>query len=166
MLRVWNLNRNFWYKRTFCRKCTSKCSLHWRHNGHCDVSNHQPQSCLLSGLFRRRSAKISKLRVTGLCVRNSPGPVNSPHKGPVTRKMFPFDDVIMLTKGWPRSQCVKTQLVFLHKNYCVDNPNGFDVDHIEDICVSVILLNGGIICSLMIISNVFVSLWMNNMVHP
>ena len=24
------------------------------------------------------------------------GPVNSPHKGPVTRKMFPFDDVIML----------------------------------------------------------------------
>ena len=23
--------------------------------------------------------------------------VNSPHKGPVTRKMFPFDDVIMLT---------------------------------------------------------------------
>ena len=26
------------------------------------------------------------------------GPVNSPHKGPVTRKMFPFDDVIMCVK--------------------------------------------------------------------
>ena len=39
--------------------------------------------------------QTSKLRVTGLCVGNSPGPVNSPHKGPVTRKMFPFDDVIM-----------------------------------------------------------------------
>ena len=25
------------------------------------------------------------------------GPVNSPHKGPVTRKMFPFDDVIVNT---------------------------------------------------------------------
>ena len=25
------------------------------------------------------------------------GPVNSPHKWPVTRKMFPFDDVIMET---------------------------------------------------------------------
>ena len=25
-------------------------------------------------------------------------PVNSPHKGPVTRKMFPFDDVIMLNE--------------------------------------------------------------------
>ena len=24
-------------------------------------------------------------------------PVNSPHKGPVTQKMFPFDDVIMIT---------------------------------------------------------------------
>ena len=31
--------------------------------------------------------KTSKLRVTGLCAGNSPGPVNSPHKGPVTRKM-------------------------------------------------------------------------------
>ena len=40
--------------------------------------------------------KHQKLCVTGLCVGNSPGPVNSPHKGPVTRKMFPFDDVIML----------------------------------------------------------------------
>ena len=46
-------------------------------------------------LFGRRSKKTSKLRVTGLCVGNSPGPVNSPHKWPVTRKMFPFDDVIM-----------------------------------------------------------------------
>ena len=26
-------------------------------------------------------------------------PVNSPHKGPVTRKMLPFDDVIMRTRG-------------------------------------------------------------------
>ena len=27
--------------------------------------------------------------------QSSGGPVNSPHKWPVTRKMFPFDDVIM-----------------------------------------------------------------------
>ena len=26
-------------------------------------------------------------------------PVNSPHKGPVTRKMFPFDDVIMMNQN-------------------------------------------------------------------
>ena len=30
------------------------------------------------------------------------GSVNSPHKGPVTRKMFPFDDVIMFFLcSWP-----------------------------------------------------------------
>ena len=71
-------------------------SLQWRHNEVDSVSNHQPHGCLLNRLFRRRSKKTSKLRVTGLCVGNSPGPVNSPHKGPVTRKMFPFDDVIMM----------------------------------------------------------------------
>ena len=48
----------------------------------------------LTVFFRRISKKTSKLRVTGICVGNSPGPVNSPHRGPVTRKMFPFDDVI------------------------------------------------------------------------
>ena len=71
-------------------------TLQWRHNDHDCVSNHQPRGCLLNRLFRRRSKKTSKLRVTGLRVGNSPGPVNSPHKGPVTRKMFPFDDVIIM----------------------------------------------------------------------
>ena len=71
-------------------------SLLWRYNGRDNVSNHQPHDCLLNRLFRRRSKKTSKLRVTGLCTANSPGPVNSPHKWPVTRKMFPFDDVIMV----------------------------------------------------------------------
>ena len=72
-----------------------KFSLRWRHSGSNSVSNHQPYHCLLNRLFKRRSKKTSKLRVTGLCVGNSPGPVNSPHKWPVTRKMSPFDDVIM-----------------------------------------------------------------------
>ena len=31
------------------------------------------------------------------------GPVNSPHKWPVTRKMFPFDDVIMFYSRWCRA---------------------------------------------------------------
>ena len=70
-------------------------ALRWRHNECDSVSNHQPHGCLLNRLFRRRSKKTSKLPVTGLCVGNSPGPVNSPHKWPVTWKMFPFDDVIM-----------------------------------------------------------------------
>ena len=70
-------------------------SLQWRHNDHDGVSNHKPYGCLLNLLFRPRSKKTSKLRVTGLCVGNSPGPVKSLHKGPVTRKMFPFDGVNM-----------------------------------------------------------------------
>ena len=73
-------------------------TLQWRHNDHDSISNHQPRGCLLYRLFGRRSKKTSKLRVTGLCAGNSPGAVNSPHKGPVTRKMFPFDDVIMMIK--------------------------------------------------------------------
>ena len=44
--------------------------------------------CLVNSLFRCRSKKTSKLHVTGLCAGNSP------HKWPVMRKMFPFDDVI------------------------------------------------------------------------
>ena len=47
-------------------------SLLWRHNGRGSVSNHKPHDCLLNRLFRRRSKKTSKLRVTGLCL-NSPG---------------------------------------------------------------------------------------------
>ena len=45
---------------------------------------------------------------------NSPGPVNSPHKGPVTQKMFPFDDVIMCCKRiltrFLANQCFSTRL--------------------------------------------------------
>ena len=48
-------------------------SLQRRHNGRDSVSNHQPHDYLLNRLFRRRSKKTSKLRVTGLCARNSPG---------------------------------------------------------------------------------------------
>ena len=41
--------------------------LQWRLNERDGVSNHQPLDCLLNCLFRRRSKKSSKLRVTGLC---------------------------------------------------------------------------------------------------
>ena len=71
-------------------------SLQWHHNGCDGISNHQPHNCLLDCIFKSRSKKTSKLRVTGLCVGNSPVTSEFPHKGPVTRKMFTFDDVIML----------------------------------------------------------------------
>ena len=42
---------------------------------------------------RHISKKTPKLCITGLCEGNPP--TDSPHKGPVARKMFPLDDVIM-----------------------------------------------------------------------
>ena len=47
--------------------------LQWRHNGRDSVSNHRPHDCLLNRLFRRRSKKTWKLRVTGICAGNSLG---------------------------------------------------------------------------------------------
>ena len=50
-------------------------------------------------------------------------PVNSPHKGPVTQKMFPFDDVIMMPWGISHlgqhwfSQCFLTCWV---TNHCLN----------------------------------------------
>ena len=59
------------------------------------VSNHRHLDCLLNHLFRRRSKKTSKLCITGLWEGINRSSVDSPHKGPITRKMFPFDDVSM-----------------------------------------------------------------------
>ena len=47
-------------------------TLQWRHNERDGVPNHQTHDCLLNRLFRGRSKKASKLRVTGVCVGNSP----------------------------------------------------------------------------------------------
>ena len=97
-------------------------SLQWCHNEHDGVSNHRHFDCFHNHLFRRRSKKISKLRITGLCEGNSQVtgefqaqgasyvenvsiwwhhhdkllPMNFKHKGPVTWKMFLFDDIIMI----------------------------------------------------------------------
>ena len=49
-----------------------RVTLQWRHNGRDGISNHQPHDCLFNLLFRHRSKKTSKLRVTGLCEGNSP----------------------------------------------------------------------------------------------
>ena len=81
-------------------------SLQWRYNGRDSVSNHKTHDCLLNPLFRCRSKKTSKLRVTGLCAGKFAG-VRwiSQHKWPATRKMFPFDDVIIF--WWDTSAPLK-----------------------------------------------------------
>ena len=46
--------------------------LQWRHNERNGVSNHLHLGCLLNRLFRCRSKKTSKFRVTVLCERKPP----------------------------------------------------------------------------------------------
>ena len=69
-----------------------------KHDG---VSNHQPHLCLPNHLFRCRSKKTSKLRVTGLCVGNSPVTGEFPSQMTIwwRHQLFPTHDVIVIEKG-------------------------------------------------------------------
>ena len=73
------------------------CWLLWRHNGRCGVVSQITSLTIVylivhpGGDQRRRQSSASLAFVRGL----HRWPVNSPHKWPVTRKMLPFDDVIM-----------------------------------------------------------------------
>ena len=63
--------------------------LQWRHNERDDVSNDRRFDSSLNRLFRRRSKKTSKLRVTGLCEGNSPVPDEfRAQRASITRKCF------------------------------------------------------------------------------
>ena len=87
-------NKRTWPSRT----------LQWRHNERDGVSNHQPHDCLLNCLSRRRSKKKNQSSASLAFVSEIHWwSANSPHKGPVMRKMFPFGDVIMNYRsfcGW------------------------------------------------------------------
>ena len=86
-------------------------TLQWRYNGRDSVSNHQPHDYLPNRLFRPRSKKTSKLRVTGLCAGNSPvtgalmfslicawinGWVSNGKAGDLRRHRARYDVIIML----------------------------------------------------------------------
>ena len=104
-IKTWQFNECSWYYNAKSR--LTSIVLLWRHNGRDGVLNHQPQDCLSNPLFRRRSKKTSKLRVTGPCAGNSP----------VARKMFSFDDVIMefgyLARNVPASAPERLLVTFI-----------------------------------------------------
>ena len=81
-------------------------TLQWRHNERDSFSNHRCLDSLLNRLCRRRSKKTLRLCVIGLCEGNSPVLVNSPHKGPVTRKCLH-----LMTSSWKQS-CVELLLEY------------------------------------------------------
>ena len=84
--------------------------LQWRHNGCDDVSNHQHHDCLLNRLFGRRKNKHQSSASLAFVRGVHRSPMNFPHNWPVTRKMVPFDDVIMRPYACVRA-CVNLELV-------------------------------------------------------
>ena len=102
-----------------------KMASQWRHNGLDGVSNHQPRDCLPDPLFRRRSKKTTK---------HHRWPVNSPYKWPVTRKMFPFDDVTVMTcyssTKSRKSRWLRARLQYL---LCVSNADTVVLHEVIDL---------------------------------
>ena len=78
------------------------CSLHWCHNESDGVSNHRRLIVYLivcSGADQRKHQSSASMVFVG---RSHWWSVNSQHKGPVTPKKFPFDDVTMVCHHFPK----------------------------------------------------------------
>ena len=69
--------------------------LQSRHNERDVVLNHRRLHCLLNCLFMPRSRKHQSSPLLAFVRGIHRWPGNPLHKGPVTRKTFPFDDVII-----------------------------------------------------------------------
>ena len=69
-------------------------TLQWRHNERTGVSNHRRLDYSINRLLDQRKHQSSTSLAFVRGIHRSP--VNSPHKRPVTRKMFSFGDVIMV----------------------------------------------------------------------
>ena len=101
--------------------CSTRLTLRWRHNEHDGVLNHQltiVYSIAYSDADQRKHQSSATLAFVWGIHR---WPVNSPHKRPVTRKVFPLDDVIMNTdKCQCRGQGGDGKLVIHLKRKVVD----------------------------------------------
>ena len=84
----------WWHDATY-HEAGHNLTMRWRHNGH--GASQIPSltivnSTVYSGADQRKLQSSASLAFVRGIHR---GPLDSPHKCPVTRKMFPFDDVIM-----------------------------------------------------------------------
>ena len=101
--------------------CVSE--LQWRGNWRDSVSNHQPHDCLLNRFFRRRSKKHQSSALLAFVRGIHRGPMNSPHKWPVTRKCF-----YLMTSSWNRVSLGSNNGLpprpYLNSIYCQLDPHG------------------------------------------
>ena len=95
LIRWRNLTVHWLSKTKYLQPPYHTTTLQWRHNESDGVSNHQPHDCLLNRLLCNRL-----LRVIGTCSGTHRWQVKSSAQGQVTRKMLPFDDVIMQKHGY------------------------------------------------------------------
>ena len=82
-----------------CRFSIYNISLYWAtvtvtSNDRHGVSNYRSIQCLFNTLFRLTTKKYQRSALLSLCEGNPPVSCGSHHKRPITRKLFPFDDVI------------------------------------------------------------------------
>ena len=83
------------------------------------VSSHQSFDCLFNSLIGPTSKKHQSPHYWPFLSVIHRWLVNSPHKGPVTLKKLPFNDVIMgfmeYTSGWLFTVCCKRTLLISHE---------------------------------------------------
>ena len=94
-----NKQWSWWLFGTSWRSCDLAAMittpLQWHHNEYNGISNHGCLGCLLNRFSdadqRKHQSSASQAFVRGIHWWL----VDSPHKGPVMQKMFPFDNIIM-----------------------------------------------------------------------
>ena len=98
------------------------------------------KTTVYSGTDQRRHQSFASLAFVREIHR---WPVNSPHKGPVTRKMFPFDDVIMThhTCSW----CISWSQI--HRMCCATSSGTLDVHHLLQSALSNSIAHSWVIVS-------------------
>ena len=116
----------------------------------CDsVPKHRRHDCLLNHLFRHISEKTSKLRVIGFGRR-------IPLTKPVTRKTFPFDDVMMFVVPWQCDNrltrtCCETKALYISE--CLLSMSFQQLNTVDDF-INVEYFNKSIKCWQSAIQNV------------
>ena len=123
----------------------------WRHNEPDGISNHRRLDYLFNHLFRRRTKKTSKLRVTGLFEGNPRVAGGFPPQRASNAKKFPIDGIIM-----PVTLLIfSTSLQIASSWYRPSVGISWHASRIKPATISLPhILHSGVICGTFTVSNV------------